>query len=225
MLGSLITAGANLLGGWMNSNNVQQNNQNAMQMAQENIRLQKKFAQEGIQWKVKDARKAGVHPLYALGAQTHSFAPVSVGLTPDTAMGDALSKAGQNIGRAVAAGSTPTQRATAYERTIQALSVERASLENAKLRSEIASQTAQIGPPIPIPQDKPEKRPPIVIGGLPWETDPNTTNASEGEKRYGDDIGGLVSGLLTGWQDIKHNLKGMSLTDILRAIDRRTRIW
>lgn len=36
--------------------------------AKENIKLQKQFAQTGIQWKVADAKKAGIHPVYALGA-------------------------------------------------------------------------------------------------------------------------------------------------------------
>jgi uncharacterized protein YnzC (UPF0291/DUF896 family) len=37
-----------------------------------NVAMQKEFAQKGIQWKVNDAKAAGVHPLAALGAQTHS---------------------------------------------------------------------------------------------------------------------------------------------------------
>jgi hypothetical protein len=37
-----------------------------------NIAMQKEFAQQGIGWKVADAKKAGIHPLFALGASTHS---------------------------------------------------------------------------------------------------------------------------------------------------------
>jgi hypothetical protein len=37
-----------------------------------NIAMQRQFAQEGIGWKVADAKKAGIHPLFALGASTHS---------------------------------------------------------------------------------------------------------------------------------------------------------
>lgn len=39
---------------------------------------QREFAQKGIQWRVADAKAAGVHPLYAMGAQLPSFNPVSV---------------------------------------------------------------------------------------------------------------------------------------------------
>lgn len=77
----------------------------AENQADQNIALQREFAQKGIQWKVADAKKAGVHPLYALGAQTHSFSPVSVG---DVA--GALSDAGQHLGRAIDAGLTQEQR-------------------------------------------------------------------------------------------------------------------
>lgn len=37
----------------------------------QNLALQKDFANNSIQWKVADARKAGIHPLYALGASTN----------------------------------------------------------------------------------------------------------------------------------------------------------
>lgn len=46
-----------------------------MQMARENIRLQKEFAQNSRQWAVEDAKKAGLHPLYALGGGT-TYTPV-----------------------------------------------------------------------------------------------------------------------------------------------------
>lgn len=40
--------------------------------------LQKEFAQNSIQWRVDDAKKAGIHPLYALGAQGASYTPQSL---------------------------------------------------------------------------------------------------------------------------------------------------
>lgn len=70
-----------------------------------NAALQREFAQKGIQWKVADAKAAGVHPLYALGAQTHSFSPVAIGSGP----GD-MSSLGQDLSRALNAGSTQEQR-------------------------------------------------------------------------------------------------------------------
>lgn len=124
MLGALIPAAAGIIGGLISSNSQQKANA-------ENIRLQKQFAQEGIQWRVKDAEKAGIHPLYALGAQTTSFSPSIVG---DTSLGSSLANAGQDIGRAIAAKSTTDE----FGHMAQALTLKRMGLENDLLASQIA---------------------------------------------------------------------------------------
>ncbi|UOF82338.1 minor capsid protein [Microviridae sp.] len=116
--------------------------------ANANIALQKQFAQNGIQWKVADANKAGIHPLYALGAQTHSFSPVTTGVGQD------LSAAGQQFGRAIDAYGDAAQRADGFQKANQALILERGKLENDKLKMEIASAQAtlnQAGNPPPAP--------------------------------------------------------------------------
>jgi len=135
IIGGLIGAGASLLGG----SNAQKSQE---KMAAENIRLQKEFAQSGIQWKVADAKAAGVHPLAALGASTLSFSPVSVG----SPAGAGISSAGQFLGRALAATDTAGGRTTS---AVEALTLERAGLENELLRSQIARVNQQIGPPMP----------------------------------------------------------------------------
>ena len=58
-LGSAIGAVGSLIGGNIASNN-----------ANKQYEMQKEFAQNGIRWKVADAKAAGIHPLAALGAQT-----------------------------------------------------------------------------------------------------------------------------------------------------------
>lgn len=148
MLGALIEAGSSLLGGLLNRSSAQDANKQQMAIAQQNIALQKEFAQNGIQWKAADAAKAGIHPLYALGANTVSFSPVSVGSTADSSMGNAVASAGQDIGRAMAASSSEKTRAAA---TLTALQLERGALENELLRSQIARMKGQIGPGMPIP--------------------------------------------------------------------------
>lgn len=45
-------------------------------LAQQNFAFQREFAEQGIQKRVEDAKKAGIHPLYAIGAQTPSVSPV-----------------------------------------------------------------------------------------------------------------------------------------------------
>lgn len=105
-------------------------------IAQRNIELQKEFAKTGIQWKVQDANKAGVHPLFALGANTHSFSPVSVGTSspsiPD--YGSSLSAMGQGIGNAIEATASGSQR---MANAMQSLQLERLALENETIRTQL----------------------------------------------------------------------------------------
>lgn len=100
--GALISGAASLLGGALSNDS-----NKAAVRAQ--TKLQREFAQHGIRWKVADAKAAGLHPLFAMGAQSPQFSPTII---PDS-MGPALSEAGQNVGRAVAATLTPLERATA----------------------------------------------------------------------------------------------------------------
>lgn len=133
-IGPLISAGASLLGGLFGRNSAQD-------AANQNYKNQKEFAQHGIQWKVEDAKAAGIHPLYALGANTASFSPSAVG---DTSLPSAMASAGQDIGRAIQASATARERA-GYE----SLLMERAGLENDLLRAQILKTRASIGPPMP----------------------------------------------------------------------------
>ncbi|AFS65319.1 putative DNA pilot protein [Dragonfly-associated microphage 1] len=81
------------------------NRSNERQM-RANIEYQREFAQHGIRWRVEDAKAAGLHPLYALGAQTPSFSPVMY----QDAVGDAVARGGQNIGNAVMRAMDSKQR-------------------------------------------------------------------------------------------------------------------
>lgn len=66
---------------------------------------QKEFAQNGLRWRVEDAKAAGIHPIFAVGANTPSYSPqAAVG----TDFG--LSQVGQDIGRAIEAGQTRRER-------------------------------------------------------------------------------------------------------------------
>lgn len=76
------------------------NRETAKDIRRKEEQKQKKFAQNAIQWKVADAIKAGIHPLYALGAETVSFQPTGVG-SADMAFGKGIADAGQHLGRAV----------------------------------------------------------------------------------------------------------------------------
>lgn len=100
VVGDIIGAGASLLGGSLD-------NSNARGQWQQEYNAQKEFAQNGIRWKVADAKAAGIHPLFALGAQTASYSPQAVS---HTNYAKTLGEMGQNIGRAISAKQTPEER-------------------------------------------------------------------------------------------------------------------
>lgn len=64
--------------------------------------MQRDFANNGIAWRVADARRAGIHPLYALGASTSSPSPIAVGSN--------FQDMGQNLSRALQPSMTDTER-------------------------------------------------------------------------------------------------------------------
>jgi len=123
----------------------------AKKAAKQQYQQQKEFAQNGIQWKVDDAKKAGIHPLYALGANTVSYAPVSVGNTNPLS---GLAEAGQDISRAVDATRPASAKLDAITSTQQALATERMGLENELLRSQIAKTRQESNPPLPTAGDR-----------------------------------------------------------------------
>lgn len=145
MIGEIISAGANLLGGLFGKSSTEKANE-------QNIKLQKEFAQQGIQWKVADAKAAGIHPLAALGAQTTAFSPSVVG---DTSFGTGIASMGQDIGRAINSTRSQDQRAAAVQKSILDLELQGKQLdnrgkeiENALLASKLAT-TSQVGSPMP----------------------------------------------------------------------------
>jgi len=86
VMGELVAAAASIGGGAIS-------NQYNRSMATEAADLQRQFAQNAIQWRVEDAKKAGIHPLYALGANTVSYQPTVIG----DALGEGVRQAGQHI--------------------------------------------------------------------------------------------------------------------------------
>lgn len=129
-------------------------NQNAVGDANaNNAALQREFAQQGVRWRVEDAKKAGIHPLFALGAQVTPASPSFVG---DTSMGSAMASMGQDLSRAMHSTRTRGERLTSQ---MEGLQLERASLENELIRSQIAGSKMAIlnqaggNPPLPTLDD------------------------------------------------------------------------
>lgn len=182
-----------------------------------NAKLQRDFAQNAVQWKVQDALKAGIHPLYALGAPTMSPS-MSVG-----GLGEGLASMGQDVGRAIAQGGN------AADRELMALQAERVKAETGLIQAQTAKLvTAGTGPPSPIGSTavipgQEQITPKVRFMGQDIPTDLGTSDMQTFENRYGDEgpvAMALPFAVLAA--DIKKNLSQMSLADILRWIDRKT---
>lgn len=92
IVGSLISGGFGLTGGLLSD-------ASQRSIAAMNWERQKEALHNTIQWRVEDAKKAGIHPLYALGAPTFN-APAQI--YGGTGLGEGLRDMGQNLGGAIA---------------------------------------------------------------------------------------------------------------------------
>lgn len=140
-LPALIGAASSFAGGLLNQRAVDKQNKqaraDAVAVRNEDIALQKEFAQNSVKWRVEDAERSGIHPLYALGAPSLNYGPVGVNLPQmsGSPMGDALSSMGQDVGRAVEATMSRKSKGLTY---MEVLATQRAELENMLLASQIA---------------------------------------------------------------------------------------
>jgi hypothetical protein len=102
------------------------------------------FAKQSLSWKIDQAKQHGISPLAAMGASMTAGSPISVGTPSPPGIAAGM---GQDISRAVAATATKQQKEAAQ------LTLEKASLENDLLRTQVASEKAklinQTGPGMP----------------------------------------------------------------------------
>lgn len=165
MLGALVGAAGSLLGGLFGQSAAESgaraaikgakiNAKAALKAGRMNLRYQKMFARSGIQWRAKDAKKAGIHPLAALGAQTTSFAPSFVSGNPGDghiAAGNILAQGGsdmgQSISRAASAFADMDGRNQQYLMRMQDLQLENMKLQNAAMASQVANLNQPGNPP------------------------------------------------------------------------------
>lgn len=137
--GPLIGAGASLAGGLYSANKASQvaNNINLL-----NYKQAKEFAQNQIQWRVNDAKKAGIHPLAALGASLYQSSPTAVG-ADTSGLGQGLSEMGQNISRAIDSYQTRADRLREQQK-IDRLNDLRMSLELQKYKADLVESQSRI---------------------------------------------------------------------------------
>lgn len=188
----------------------------AKDAAKKQAALQREFAQTGIQWKVADAKKAGVHPIYALGAQTHSYQPVQTG-TPD--FGRAFESAGSAVDSAIQRTQNPDQRMATR---LASLQVQRGELENALLATQLAK--ARDNPTTPIPSATPRTALPgqadTAMPGAPERSslrlgpvgivpaDPAQSDTQHFTDRYGESAD-YFEGNLARFYDYYYRMRGM----------------
>lgn len=231
MASTAISSGTNFLGGLLGRSQQDKLYEDQKRLAEQNRRDQMWLAENSIKIKVRDAQEAGIHPLYALGAQPLNFSPVSVGSPGPDPMSTALSSMGQDISRAVSAYAGPSARAKAVtevaaqqEVTANNLKLENMDLQNKILRSKLVTMNQPGTPPgieFPVPENKKvEERPPLMGFGSRWLTNPNTSPMKAYEDQYGDD--GPVSWVLPpliAANDAIYNLrKSAPMQDFGRAL-------
>lgn len=203
-----ISAGANLLGGFLGRDS--QESQRA-----KNEALQREFAQNAIQWRVADAKKAGIHPLYAMGAPTMS---PSVGVQGDP-LAASISSMGADIGRAMTAQNNPIEKMSVTQKALEELQLQNMTLRNDYIAAQI-QKLRQPGtppgigsiPPAPgtltdIPLDpKPDKRKRLVMGGEEIDQHPGWSPTQNVADEYGDEnpVVSWIYGPLKMWKDYVH---------------------
>lgn len=129
---------------------------------------QKDLNNNQIAWRVADAQRAGIHPLYALGPTGATFSPVSTNFTQD---------AGQDLTRAMQANMDRRERERdtgarlAVTRAEERRAEERHKLDMAtgleNLRSQVArNNSAQLGPGGPVLSRDVERVPSLVTADV-----------------------------------------------------------
>lgn len=194
MLGSIIGAVGSIAGGLFGKS-----------AADKQADLQKKFAQNAISWKVEDAKRAGIHPLAALGANTVSYTPMAVG---DMGIGDSMAQMGAGIDRAQQATANLSDRKMSGQ--LAQLALTRAGLENELLKAQIAStvvrtSAAQVGPPMPTPHVP--RAPEMVVGPFTGGINVPPVTSAQSWQDFGGEPGEWYGGVMNLDQMIKANPK------------------
>lgn len=180
-LAPIISAGSSLIGGVID--NI---------FGNKSAKKAQKREDTAIQRRVADANAAGVHPLFALGANVSSSAPVHVG-----SMGSTFRDMGQDISRAVSANRSPKVVEDAFSKAMQGAQLERASLENTLLRKQILTAGSPPPPPTgdvqPVIPGQGDSRVVVVPGPMRVFSPKYETPAQDMENEYGE-ISDFVGG-------------------------------
>lgn len=202
VLGGVISGGLSLIGGQLNAAQQRQSQRHADD-------FQREMARTGIQMRVDDAKKAGIHPLFALGANPPAGQPVMLG--GDAGGGSGLADMGQNINEAFARMRSPQDRmkAAAEMNMISAQTskdlaqAELYKAEAAKLRTPAAVGIPGIGPQYEggaMPEGQMPNVPGIGRGIIDVQPAPQV---SQKHNLQGKPVPGTQAGVDMGYQEIE----------------------
>ena len=101
--GSLLNPITNAIQGQQNRIAQRKANEANIDIARENMQLQREFAQNGLIWQANQAKEIGLHPSAILGASSAQPATVTAGVQPEvgnefSSMGQAISKTAKVFG-------------------------------------------------------------------------------------------------------------------------------
>lgn len=143
-LGGFLSAIANLAGAFLGAKSDENAKDANVAMSAADREMQREFAQQGVRWRVADAQAAGIHPLYALGANTPSASPSAIAVQGSDSWQRGLHDMGNSIDRAIE--SKQTERERLGNRLLLA-QIEGQEIENSFKASQIALRSGPQMPP------------------------------------------------------------------------------
>lgn len=115
----------------------------SLQQSLRNEQWSKKMAEDAVQIRVSDAKRAGIHPLAALGINpatgpATTVFPMGQQMSDDSSKWRGLSDMGQNLQRAAMATASPAQRQA------EALALKNQQLQNDLLETQVANARVEL---------------------------------------------------------------------------------
>ncbi|AXH78104.1 MAG: DNA pilot protein [Microviridae sp.] len=182
--GGVVGGGLDILGGQLGA---AQNRQSQRFSAD----LQREFAQHGIQWRIEDAARAGVHPLAAMGMMPASAQPLAIG----DVSGEGFSRMGQKLSGAIDRVKSQEQKAfDVGALQLQAQQIKKSEMENESIAIDLAEKkrsSMTAAPPLGIMPNRPDlplgqsPNPPIDTSHGVFEMKPPSIMSGEGETQAG----------------------------------------
>lgn len=139
-----ITAGSSLLGGALSSFFGSKESKKNRHLANRQFNEQMDYAKNQTQYRVRDALKAGINPLAALGQSANVSPTISAGYPSGAgdAMGNGIARAGDAIGKAIL---DKARDDAAYDSEAKELSLEEQRLKNRILKQQLTGVTSRPG--------------------------------------------------------------------------------